>query len=77
MVKFLRKEYEYKSENDKTGKIYQGKMVQNSYERNTSQRETLMCKQKYLCKSVNTPMGKIRTGNLMSCNPMQGIRVEK
>ncbi len=41
--------------------------------------ETLMCKQKYICKSVNTPMGKIRTGTLMSChvNPMQGIRVGK
>jgi hypothetical protein len=39
--------------------------------------ETLRCKQKYICKSVNTPVGKIRTGNLMSCNPMQGIRVGK
>jgi len=25
--------------------------------------ETLMCKQKYIIKSVNTPMEKIRTGN--------------
>ncbi len=52
----------------RTGKIYQQKKWFKIPMKGIRVKiETLMCKQKYICKSVNTPMGKTRTGTLMSC----------
>ena len=67
MVKFLRKEYEYKAKMTKRVKYIRKRWFKIPMKGIRVKIETLMCKQKYICKSVNTPMGKIRTGTLMSC----------